>query len=318
MRRILLLGSLLVGCDGAWTPGELSEANTQQCAMQVVEGLDVYAGDGTIDWTKVKGSGRQFAFIKATQGNYNKQATFAADWSGAASAGILRSAYHFFDPTIDGTAQAQSFLDELTAAGGMSATDLPPMLDIECPTSSAQGNAFANCEYTGNSGWAPPATLAQRVFDWLTAVEQATGRKALIYSYPAWFADAGFTDAKLAGYPLFIATYATCASVPAPWTSAVFWQYSASGSVPGVTAAADVDRFFGSLGELTGFAAGPQDGGADLPPAPVADGGPDAGSMSGAHGCSCRFAGGDAPAWPALLVALALAFRRRRSDRMRS
>jgi lysozyme len=309
MRRMLLLASLLGGCDGAGMPGELTEANTQQCATQVVEGLDVYAGDGTIDWTKVKGSGRDFAFIKATQGNYNKQATFAANWSGAAAAGLLRSPYHFFDPTIDGTLQAQWFLDELGAAGGLSATDLPPMLDIECPTSSAQGNAFANCEYTGNSGWAPPATLAQRVFDWLAAVEQATGRKAILYSYPAWFADAGLTDARLAGYPLFIATYATCASVPAPWTSAVFWQYSASGSVPGVTPAADVDRFFGSLAELTGFAAGPQDGGADLAPPPPA---PSDAGMSAQHGgCSCRFGGGDTPAWPALFIAVAFALRRR-------
>jgi lysozyme len=320
MRRILLLASLLAGCGGTPSTAELDEANTQQCPSQVVEGLDVYAGDGTVDWTKVKGAGREFAFIKATQGNYNRQSTFAADWSGAAAAGVLRSAYHFFDATIDGTAQAQWFLSEIAAAGGMTAKDLPPMLDIECPTSSVQASAQANCEYAGNSGWAPPATVAQRAFDWLATVEQATGRKPIIYSYPAWFADAGFTDAKLAGYPLFIATYGPCASVPAPWTSAVFWQYSATGSVPGVTAAADEDRFFGALDALMGFGAGPTDGGADL----AVDGGRsgDAGSDGGqagkSHGgCSCRFAGGDAPAWPAPLVALALAFRRRRLTRQR-
>ncbi len=58
------------------------------------------------------------------------------------------------------------------------------------------------------------------MFDWLHAVEAATGRKALIYSYVSWFASVGVTDAALADYPLYIASYNTCATIPAPWTTA--------------------------------------------------------------------------------------------------
>ena len=76
--------------------------NTQQCATQSVEGLDVYSGDGTINWTDVAASGRAFVFIKATQGNYDIQSNFATNWAGAKAAGMLRSPYHFFDATIDG------------------------------------------------------------------------------------------------------------------------------------------------------------------------------------------------------------------------
>lgn len=306
MRRLLLVSVCLAGCGGL-APGELDEANTQFCPTPTVEGVDVYAGDGAIDWAKLKASGRVFAFIKATQGNYNKQSTFAAHWSGAAANGLYRSAYHFFDATIDGNAQAQWFLDEVNAAGGMRATDLPAMLDIECPTSSVQAMAQANCEYAGNSGWAPPATLAQRAFDWLAAVEKATGKKPIVYSYPAWFADAGFTDARLAAYPLFIATYGACASVPPPWTSAVFWQYSATGTVPGITPAADEDRFFGTLQQLGGFAAPPpaDAGAADLATASAFDLGGDAGTMAKHRGCSCQL--GAAPSPPPLAVAALLA-----------
>jgi lysozyme len=325
MRRLLLFASLWAGCGGVEPFGELEEANTQQCPMQVVEGLDVYQGDGTINWTMVKASGRQFAFIKATQGNYNKQTTFGADWSGAAAAGVMRSAYHFFDATVDGKAQAQWFLDEIAANGGMTPGDLPPMLDIECPTSSVQANAQSNCEHTGDSGWAPPATIAQRAFDWLDAVELATGKKAIIYSYPSWFAGAGVTDAKLAKYPLFIATYGSCASVPPPWTSAVFWQYSASGTVPGLAAKADVDRFFGSPDALMGFANPPIDAGADLavtdaaqtidasPLPDAADGGPMKSTTEG--GCSCRLGADDPPSTLALAFAFALVWLARRRAR---
>jgi lysozyme len=357
----LAIPALVAGCSagpGGEQVGELEEG-VQQCddggAATVVEGVDVYDGQGTIDWTKVKAAGRDFAFIKATQGDYNTQKTFAANWSGTKAAGIFRSPYHFFDPTIDGVAQANHFLTVLSGQGGLQPGDLPPMLDIECPVSSSQTTAQSqapNCEYTGNDGWVATATLVQRVFDWLATVEQATGRKAIIYSYPSWFADVGLTDARLAGYPLYIATLSnTCASVPAPWMKTVFWQYSFTGTVSGIPGTVDLDRFMGTLGQLGGFADGPDagaDGAAGDAPAsgdatPANDGAaadgapfppPDAGTIVGedggsplmadassSGGCSCREArtGETGPAAPvasavglALALALAAARRRRR------
>lgn len=302
MRALPLV--LLVAC--AARDGTIEQGLTQQCPTQTLEGIDVFSGQGAVDWTKVAGAGRKFAFIKATQGNYNKQSTFAADWSGALAAGVLRSPYHFFDGTIDGATQATWFLDELAAVGGLQPGDLPPLLDLECPTSSSQSAASANCEYTGDSGWVATATLKQRTFDWLSAVQQATGRTPFIYSYPSWFADAAFTDAALAAYPLFIATYASCASVPAPWKSAVFWQYSDTGTVTGVTGQVDEDRFIGSAGDLAGYTA-PVDAGvtpgddAGLPP-----------PKTGA-GCGCS-SSSPGSAWPFALAWLALRRRRRVSS----
>jgi lysozyme len=164
------------------------------------------------------------------------------------------------------------------------------------------------------------------VFDWLTTVENATGRKAILYSYPSWFAGIGFTDARLAGYPLFIATYGTCASVPAPWTSAVFWQYSSTGAVPGVNAdkpMTDVDRFFGTLDQLmmlTGVSP-PDAGGADATPPDDASSGADLGGTP-TGGCACSFASDRSTSFSfsfALAFAIAFAFRvsggRRRARR---
>ncbi|HEX7666495.1 MAG TPA: GH25 family lysozyme [Polyangiaceae bacterium] len=287
---LLLLGAAAVplACSSTNENGEdvgtTDEAYTSDCPDGgTVLGIDVYDGQGKIDWARVKsgdladggdgGPGRDFAIIKATQGTYNQQDTFAYNWSEAKKAGLLRSAYHFFDPTKDGAAQAAYFL----AMVGSDIGELPPTLDIECPTSATQSAASKNCEYTGNSGWVDPAVMKTRIFDWLDAVEKATGKKALIYSYPSWFAALGMTDAKLAEYPLYIATYDTCASVPAPWTSTVFWQYSSTGTVPGITGTknVDVDKFMGTLDDLTTFAFGPEDAGSDASkPPPVTDAAP--------------------------------------------
>jgi lysozyme len=253
-------------------------AAAEPCPSDTVEGVDVYSGDGTIDWATLKGSGRAFAFIKATQGTYDVQDTFADDWTGAGSAGILRSPYHFFDATDDGSAQAAAFLAEIGSAGYGSG-DLPPLLDLECPTASDQTQTDASCEYAGSSGWVPTATLSQRVFDFLQAVEQATGRVPLVYSYPDWFANVGFTDSALASYPLFIASYTTCPAVPAPWGSAVFWQYSATADIPGVGSSADADRFIGTLAELESLT---------VPPVGADVGGADVGlSEPRGGGCGC-------------------------------
>jgi lysozyme len=308
-RKLILV--LAVAACSAPDESEESSALTTQCATQSVEGVDVYAGTGTIDWAMVKASGRQFAFIKATQGDYNKQANFAANWTNAQAAGVLRSPYHFFDGTKDGVAQANWFLGEITAAGGLQPGDLPPMLDIECPTSSVQANAQSNCEFTGDSGWVATATLVQRVFDWLATVEQATGRMPIIYSYPSWFASAKVTDARLAAYPLFNATYGSCASVPAPWTSAVFWQYSATTRVPGITAAGDVDRFFGTPDQLVGLTmpvVPPDAGVGDADPG-LADANvnPETGMRGG---CGCRTGSGAGSLWWIAIGVLVL--RRRR------
>ncbi|MEO8552376.1 MAG: GH25 family lysozyme [Kofleriaceae bacterium] len=301
--RWVWLVLVLSACTDAVAPRGVVVQDLTKCPDQTVEGLDVYTGTGTIDWTAVAGSGRGFAFIKATQGDYNVQTSFATNWSGALAAGVKRSPYHFFDGTVDGVAQANTFLAEVETAGGFQVGDLPAMLDIECPTSAVEANAQANCEHAGDSGWVAPATLNQRIYDWLDTVEAATGRKPILYSYPSWFAAVGVTDPKLTAYPLFIASYNSCATIPLPWTDAVFWQYSATGTVAGITGGVDVDRFFGTAADLDAFTI--------QPPAAMTDAGivdpmqPDA-----PGGCGCQ-GGGSPPLWGSGALGLLVILRRR-------
>ena len=238
---LVWVGSLLlvVGCGIARAADE--------CPSTVVEGVDVSVSDNTVSWSSVQGSGKGFAFAFATQGDYHTDGQFATNWGGIKAAGMLRSATHFFDPTIDGITQANYFLAALNGAGGSDKWDLPATLDLECPTSSVQVSASPNCESTGNSGWVTTSVLVQRVFDWLNTVQAATGKRPVIYTYPSWLSDVDFADLRLARYPLYIASIASCANVPSPWATATFWQYSLSGTVSGITGSnTDLDRFIGA------------------------------------------------------------------------
>jgi len=342
MSRWLWLAVLAAGCGGLELD-ELNQASTQQCPSMTVEGVDVYQGDTPIVWSTVQSSGRVFAFSKASQGNYNTQSNFATNWSQLKTLGMLRGAYHYFDATIDGVAQADWFLQQITAAGGMLPGDLPPVLDLECPTSTVQNSAGNMCLGNGKNGWAPTATIIQRVWDWLGAVEAATGMKPIIYTYPSWFATFSWNDPALTQYPLWIAGSSMgCAQVPAPYTSAVFWQWNTTTGVPGIgsgTSAVDKDRFMGTIDQLNGFIAGdvvqpdggaPKDAGGEkitlqtLLAGVPAEEAPDAaadlatrppGHSDGGCGCDVGGAGGNLSAVIVALLLVAAVWRRRERER---
>ncbi len=68
-----------------------------------LEGVDVSDDQGSIDWGQAKGAGIAWAYSKATESTNYEATTFAANWAGMKSAGVVRGAYHFFHPNVDGT-----------------------------------------------------------------------------------------------------------------------------------------------------------------------------------------------------------------------
>jgi len=245
----LVLHAFLAGC-GAAPGGEdtgRTSAALDQCASETVEGVDVFDGQGSIDWAAVRGDGIRFAMIKATQGTYDTQSTFASNWAHSRAAGVRHGAYHFFDPTEDGAAQAGYFL---SALGAPAADDLPVMLDVECP------DGDADCLDPGRSGQAPASDIRARLLSFLATVEQATGKRPIVYTFASYFAQSGVDPTGLEVYPLFVAypTSSACFQVPSPWSAAAMWQYSWTGSVSGIGVPVDRDRFIGTGAGLAAFA----------------------------------------------------------------
>src|SRR5262245_281485 len=64
-------------------------------AADFIQGIDVYHGDGAVDWETVKKEGIQFAFVKATEGDHFLDKRFDTNMKGATDAGIFVGPYHF-------------------------------------------------------------------------------------------------------------------------------------------------------------------------------------------------------------------------------
>jgi lysozyme len=193
-------------------------------------GLDVSHFQGTVEWPQVIQAGYAFAFIKATDGITYVDPEFTANWRGAKAAGLLRGAYHFFEADDDPQQQAENFLNTVVLEPG----DLPPVLDVESSSTSAQ---------------VPVATIVERIAAWLQAVEQATGCTPILYTDASYWNS--LATEQFGGYPLWIAEYGVASpTLPKGWTSWAFWQFTESGTVPGIATSVDLNLFQGSLQNL--------------------------------------------------------------------
>lgn len=220
--------------------GQSSEAVTVCAAGTVVQGVDVSVYQGTVDWTKVKAAGIDFAIARISDGSA-LDTQFAANWSGMQSAGIIRGAYQYFEPGQDPTTQANIVI---SAVGMLATGDLPVTADMEI------------------TGGQSAATIAANLQTWMNAVKAGTGKQPMIYT-ASGFWNGSVNSTAFASDPLWVANWGvTCPGLPDGWSNWDFWQYSDMGSVSGIGATVDLDEFNGSLAQLQSFA-----GGASMPPA---------------------------------------------------
>src|SRR5207237_746191 len=146
--------------------------------------------------------------------------------------GVVPGAYHFYRHDIDPAAQAEHFLN---AIGRSQPDDLRPTVDVEAP-----GDGAGPINY-------PKAEIVRRVGVFLDAVRAATGQDCIIYTYPSvWTELLNDSNTFASTNPLWIASYAPAPKLIGGWSDYTFWQYTASGTVPGV-AHVDRDRFNGDM-----------------------------------------------------------------------
>ncbi len=197
-----------------------------------VGGIDISKWNGNWDAAKAKAAGAAFVFIKASQATFTDP-LFKVNWQKARDAGLLRGAYHYLDYTKPSRDQANYYADLLDADPG----ELSPVVDYEQ-------------RRTDNNVGA--ARLALR--DFLEQLK-ARGYTPMIYTAPAFWATYGSTDVYWQQYRLWIAHYTTASAptVPAPWKTWTFWQYTAKGDGPTFGTESynvDLNYFNGTLEEL--------------------------------------------------------------------
>lgn len=241
-RCVLLLLGILAGCSRSHAPGEAGAPGTgdealRQCpGKERVRGIDVSYYQGRIDWPRAAAGGVAFAFARVADGAAFVDPAFAENWAGMKGAGVMRGAYQFFRPAEDPSAQAQTFVREVQARGGLDAADLPPALDIEV------------------GGGLPASVLRARARAWLVEVEVALGKTPVVYTSPGFWEQLE-ADATFGRYTLWLAHWDTpCPALPGSWERWRFWQDATDRTVPGIAQPTDTDWFDGSRAALDAFA----------------------------------------------------------------
>jgi GH25 family lysozyme M1 (1,4-beta-N-acetylmuramidase) len=219
-----------------WTPPDPPSPGPEE---SVLEGTDVSNWQAEVSWPAVAAAGKRFAIVKASEDPAYRDPYFGANWRGIKAANLTRGAYHFARPSRVSPAESVAFFaQQIAAVGGLEPGDLVA-LDIE------------------DTDVAPDADLAGWVVDWLVAAETELGLRPLVYSGSWYLEPHVIDDPALADYPLWLAAYQdTAPDPPAPWDTLTFWQYSAHGTVPGISGDADLNQFLGTEEDLAALGYG--------------------------------------------------------------
>lgn len=171
-----------------------------------------------------------FVILRATMGNKSADKHFNEFWKDAKLNGKIRGAYHFYRADEDPIQQANNFLNNVKLESG----DLPPVLDIEkIPRRKTTDRLLSDLKI------------------WCNIIEQAVGKKPIIYTYYYYYKDYLKDDFK--EYKIWLANY-NDVSEPSPDDNWDFWQFTENGIIQGIDTKVDLDIYNGgkwSLKRLT-------------------------------------------------------------------
>lgn len=240
MRTRLVLAAAMASVLGCSADPEFDQLMQEQvvCARgATVPGIDVSFWQGTINWDQVRASGQRYAIVRAYYGANTRDSQFDRNWREARRVGLIRGAYQWFKPLQDPALQADRMI---AAVGRLGPGDLPVVADVEEPASS---------------GVPSQAEYVRRVRVWYDRVRAGTGRVPIIYSGKYYWQDY-LASTSFASGPLWHPQYtsASCPNIANQWQSWVFWQYSSSGRVSGISGNVDMNRFNGTMTELNALA----------------------------------------------------------------
>ncbi|MGQ4273455.1 GH25 family lysozyme [Terrihabitans sp. B22-R8] len=210
-----------------------------------IQGIDVSHHQKAIDWNAVSRDPRvRFVYMKATEGGDHRDTRFRENWDGAAQAGLVRGAYHYFTFCRPGKEQAQNVMEVVPAEAGT----LPLAVDLEF---------HGNC-----TDAIPAAKLGAELAGFLAEVKGFYGRDPILYGEQDFFDR--FTAEDPNTFPPLRIWLRSIGVEPrqercARWT---IWQHADTGNVQGVTGPVDLNAFCGGAEDFRAFVNSSLDDGA--------------------------------------------------------
>lgn len=195
-----------------------------------IHGIDVSRYQDNIDWRRARSAGVNFVYVKATEGGDYADPAFRKHWAGAAAAGIPRGAYHYYYFCRSGVEQAAWFIANVPRGHGT----LPPVIDLEWTSSRT-------CRYRP-----PPAEVRAEALSFMNALQQYYGHRPIVYTTVDFYRDNDLGKLPAEFWLRSVADHPRNIYPGQRWT---FWQYSGTGSVPGIRGNVDLNTFSGSAAQ---------------------------------------------------------------------
>lgn len=197
--------------------------STARINSKYKEGIDVSHYQGNINWDQVvSGTAISYAYLKATEGASLVDDTYARNLAEARRVGLSVGSYHFYRPNIDWKQQ----FDNMTSVVKMEEQDLVPIIDIE-HRGSVSDEAF--------------------IADLRAFIEKVTafyGKKPLLYTYHNFYNR--YLQGEFKDYHFMIARYKSDSPTLNDGKDYVMWQYTQTGSIPGIKGHVDRSKLMGN------------------------------------------------------------------------
>ncbi len=222
--------------------GNTYKHNSRYSGYTIYNGIDVSKYQASINWTKVKKAGIDYAFIRCgysgtSAGTLNRDSYFETNIKNAYNAGVKIGIYYFSQArnTAEALAEANYTLSLINQY--KSYITLPVVYDFEAQSSSYRAYGLSKTRVTNNT------------IVFCNTIKNA-GYKVMYYGNPSELASS-FDSTKLTSYPCWLAQYPSLVKTSKTLKSSytgnyLFWQYSSAGSVSGISGNVDMNFYYAS------------------------------------------------------------------------
>lgn len=203
-----------------------------------VRGIDVSHHQGVIDWERVADTDNRFAIVKLTEGADHYDSLGVNNAGAAHAAGLVVAPYHFGTwwnadakrPEVDAMREADFFLSSVKLMEHVH-SGKTAWLDIEW-------------DGKGRGKYMTPDLLCRWVGAFTDYV-RAAGYKPGIYTGANFWKFRLNNTEQFNDLPLWLASYRRKPKQIPNWPATI-WQFTGSGSVPGVKGKCDINQFMGT------------------------------------------------------------------------
>ena len=124
--RLLGAGLLIALIGGGWAWWDLHHWVPPRTAFPM-QGVEIGAEDGAVDWAALKAIGADFAYLDASASAFARDGAFVKNLEDARAARLQVGAVHRYDPCQPAEKQAGNFVTVVPRDGKM----LPPAIDLD-------------------------------------------------------------------------------------------------------------------------------------------------------------------------------------------